>query len=73
MPEDSGMGLLPPLIDVTNAEELMALLGGALSCHYLKLSLSSLVGVAMDTKWYRGLGQCFKDCIVLEWVRQKLS
>lgn len=31
MPEDSGRGLLPPFIDVANAEELTALLGGALS------------------------------------------
>lgn len=50
MPEDSGMGLLPSFIDVANAEELTALLGGAFSCHYLQLSLSSLVVVATDTK-----------------------
>jgi hypothetical protein len=45
------VGLLPPVTDVSNAEELMALLGGALSCHSLQLYLSSFVVVAMDTKW----------------------
>lgn len=72
MLEDSGVGLLPPLIDVAKAE-LMAPLGGVLSCHYLWLSLSSLVVVAMDTEWGRWLGQLWKDCVALEWVRQKLS
>lgn len=31
MPENSGMGLLPPFIDVANVGELTVLLGGALS------------------------------------------
>ena len=50
MPEDSGTKLLPPVIDVANAEELTALLGDVLSCHSLQPSLSGLVVVAMDTK-----------------------
>lgn len=72
MPEDPWMGLLPPVTDVANTEEIMALLESVLSCHSLQLSLSGLVVVAIDTKW-KGSGQSFKDCDVLEWMRLKLS
>lgn len=38
MPEDLGLGLLPSVIEVANAEELMTLLGDTLSCHITTLS-----------------------------------